>query len=141
MVVAFAVIGWVGRLGRWWKQRRFRDFGWTRCADPPAWPSSESHTGLFPLENDACRHGEAFSTTTGKLPNTSTWLWAPKPPSMNTKPAGPKVGLPPWLSPVKVMSLLWLPPWIAMSYAKVAVSALETFTVIVSGPEPPSTRR
>src|SRR5262249_35006154 len=74
----------------------------------------------------------AFTTSTGKLPNTSTSLTVPKPPSMNTKPDGPNVGAPPdGLVPTKVMSFLLLPPKRATSKAKVAVAALARFPLIV----------
>src|SRR5260370_34492521 len=71
----------------------------------------------------------AFTTTTGKLPNTSA-SERPRPPSMNTDPPGPKVGLPPGLTPTKAMALVPLPPWMATSKANVAVAALGRFTSV-----------
>ena len=55
-----------------------------------------------------------FDVCTEKLPNTSVSL-TPPPPLIETAPAGPKLGLPPLLTPTKVMSLWAVPPTIAMS--------------------------
>src|SRR5262249_55572252 len=54
----------------------------------------------------------ALTTPAGKLPSPST---VPPVPSMNPEPAGPKVGVPPALTPTKVMSLFRLAPTIARS--------------------------